>query len=1226
MKHYSKLWCTLLVCIISSISYAQIGDDGNGEAEEGPDYLAQMERSFSLPLAPEAAAFQKYGEIPANHYTGTPQIDIPIVSYKGLEMDIPIGLTYDASGIKVNQPSTPSGLGWNLIMGGAVSRVVNGLPDNTIGGLMHSALTRAQTEQYIENRTRFTSVEAAIEYYQYLDQVNKNAIDTHPDYFSVNAFGLNAHIVLDYRDNFRPKVLNNPRIKVQASSTGGYIGSWIITNEDGTKFYFEKTESVSSLGNDTGTTYNIAKNYIASWRLTRMISPNGLDTYEFYYQDYGSFTAPQFLHEAVTVTNTIKDFDFNYTGVDSYHTFQPISYNQEVFLSSIKHNSKTIVNLAYKKRYDRTYEIAGSGGIEATDVKSGIASISVLDPQTEEMLQKVVFEHSYFGLNANQTAESSDPDEIRLKLDALHYYGQEETYKNSYRFAYEQPEKVPSLKSKGQDYLGYNNGAAGNTDLYPELQLGNAHFTGAKREPNPLTARIGTLTEITYPTGGKTVFEYESHQSSSYKARPSETIATLTVRGDQGDGTGCLGNCRDKYGTPPKIVSRIIRIPSTGKYELDFSNPQSSSQFGVFLISRPSGEIAYEDFVGYGGNFDNHPAPVVWYKQSGGSELDRNVELPAGLYQLTIAVAGSPTVVSDPDIITDPNPVRATVGLKITKHYKTNVVTHKLHPGIRLKKRINYSENNQISTIKNYRYTETINSDYSSASNIYEPKLYSSSTSKSHDGETFVYTTTISRSSVARAGSGVHIGYKNVFEIDGEINIVPVVDNDPQGEGEDEGGNIPSLVELQGMKNGYTEYQFYGGKSGLVAVATAPYYNNFRADFKAGKSKEVLRYTTSGDTLSREQSIYRDYNIDAVPGMSVITVENTEQKYVAFRANEDGTISIEHLEPKWSCIGSLCALKPGRPLVCNRPEDYPDMNIVGCINKRYTSLNGRVNVASISSGHLIETRATSYYGDQQITTTTQYEYDPTVDYVLRNQTTQQGEGILQKMTYRYPKDIANGTNIPGGEFETEEVAGIQALIAANRVSTPIQTETYQDGARIGMQRSTYKQSYSKTVPYRVYTAKGEDPLEQRAEFSYNLEGRPVLQQQTDGTITKYVWGYGGRYIIAQIQGLVPLTSDTPREDPAGYAIELSNNDDDRTIGTIGKEGALREKLNELRAAHPVALVTTYTYDPFIGVTSITDPKGYTIYYEYDKHNRLLQVKDAAGKLVSENQYHYKTQE
>ncbi len=88
--------------------------------------------------------------------------------------------------------------------------------------------------------------------------------------------------------------------------------------------------------------------------------------------------------------------------------------------------------------------------------------------------------------------------------------------------------------------------------------------------------------------------------------------------------------------------------------------------------------------------------------------------------------------------------------------------------------------------------------------------------------------------------------------------------------------------------------------------------------------------------------------------------------------------------------------------------------------------------------------------------------------------------------------------------------------------------------------------------------------------------------------------------------------------------DKSNLDNDRTIGLVGNEGALRIALNNLRnlPALSDALVTTYTYDPLIGVTSITDPRGETIYYHYDDFNRLEYVLDQDGKVLSKNEYNY----
>ncbi|MEX0274997.1 MAG: RHS repeat domain-containing protein [Flavobacteriaceae bacterium] len=68
-------------------------------------------------------------------------------------------------------------------------------------------------------------------------------------------------------------------------------------------------------------------------------------------------------------------------------------------------------------------------------------------------------------------------------------------------------------------------------------------------------------------------------------------------------------------------------------------------------------------------------------------------------------------------------------------------------------------------------------------------------------------------------------------------------------------------------------------------------------------------------------------------------------------------------------------------------------------------------------------------------------------------------------------------------------------------------------------------------------------------------------------------------------------------------------------------------MEALRVALPAdALMTGYTYDPLIGVTSITDARGYTTYYEYDGFNRLKAIKDASGLLMEDYRYHYKNQQ
>uniref|UniRef100_UPI000552AF22 RHS repeat domain-containing protein n=1 Tax=Aquimarina pacifica TaxID=1296415 RepID=UPI000552AF22 len=116
------------------------------------------------------------------------------------------------------------------------------------------------------------------------------------------------------------------------------------------------------------------------------------------------------------------------------------------------------------------------------------------------------------------------------------------------------------------------------------------------------------------------------------------------------------------------------------------------------------------------------------------------------------------------------------------------------------------------------------------------------------------------------------------------------------------------------------------------------------------------------------------------------------------------------------------------------------------------------------------------------------------------------------------------------------------------------------------------------------------------------------------------WGYNEQYPIAEIVNASYEGISSSAQSLINAAKSLSNVDVNET-----SETALKNKLQELRedAYFDDSQITTYTYDPLLGVTSITDPRGKTVYYEYDDFQRLKTVKDTEGNLLSTNEYNYK---
>lgn len=136
---------------------------------------------------------------------------------------------------------------------------------------------------------------------------------------------------------------------------------------------------------------------------------------------------------------------------------------------------------------------------------------------------------------------------------------------------------------------------------------------------------------------------------------------------------------------------------------------------------------------------------------------------------------------------------------------------------------------------------------------------------------------------------------------------------------------------------------------------------------------------------------------------------------------------------------------------------------------------------------------------------------------------------------------------------------------------------------------------------------------------YDSQGHVLQYTDQSGIPTTIILGYNKSQPIAKIVGATYNYVNASTN--IGHLQDASDADID-----TASENTLISLLDDLRknAAFKDYQITTYTYDPLIGITSLTSPDGLREYYKYNLQNHKLEkVIDADGKTVEEYKYHYK---
>jgi len=271
---------------------------------------------------------------------------------------------------------------------------------------------------------------------------------------------------------------------------------------------------------------------------------------------------------------------------------------------------------------------------------------------------------------------------------------------------------------------------------------------------------------------------------------------------------------------------------------------------------------------------------------------------------------------------------------------------------------------------------------------------------------------------------------------------------------------------------------------------------------------------------------------------------------------------------------------------------------------------------------LKKTKSTQYYESEEVSNIKEYFYNYDKHYQTKYTQTINSKGETSFSEIIYPQDKVNPTIYEQKLDTLHQFFPLEVNTYRGYINQPNGVIALHPSMTLSKTKTEYIEPFIDiVVPERVKTAKGASSLEERITYhSYYSNGKVKEVSKADGTHIVYLWGYNNTLPIAKIENA------TFNDIPSNIYHEIWGTSNSEMSSTT--ENTLRAKLAKLRDVTESpnlsnALVTSYTYDPLIGVTSITDPRGQTIYYEYDIFKRLKQVKDVDGKILSHNEYHYK---
>lgn len=943
------------------------------------------------------------------------------------------------------------------------------------------------------------------------------------------------------------------------------VNGFVIVDEAGMIYTFNKKESLTAIGPSET---NI---YTSAWRLTKAETPDKKQAIDFLYTDAGNSQQTSYSFTQSLGSKYITQGECNLPILQPINDAFPIQSATVNIVDCAQLSQINFPNGSISLTYtnDRT---------DATGTAKGrLTTISIIKQPLNQIVRKYQLSQSYFSTGS------------RLRLDNVKALNYVDVPIEVYGFEYNNLTMAP-VGSFAQDKWGFNNGKTTNGGL---LQTESVIFNGtgytignANRSVDTVAMKAGMLTAVNWPTGGRSEFIYDAHQYYTGSTATTPTTISANVQGNMPSHTATTNFTFPGSAMQPRVLVDISRFNFAG----------GTGQPYVQLRDLTAGYNVY-----YRINTD------------AGTSLhtEQAISLQAGHNYAAEAFIFSS--VQEPQL---------TAQIRVTWNNYTGVAEVEKGGGLRVRSIKNYAKTGVLATTEYYEYDiATTLTPYHFIKQRYNDVRYRHGEIDCFNTACIYYPSDICRNynsgsvyAASRIG-GAPLMYNTVTKYELNLASAPngktVYEYDviqDQGIGIGSFSNVAQIL-VNDWKNGFLKSESYYRVSGSTYELVKKVENHY-SEIKADETYNLNvrnNFIVSGCALIYSAStVSTDLGFGAVPiktGVKKLarTIETTYdnlgnniQKIVDNQYNgvsHDLLTKTSTFDSKGTTISSTLKYPVDFTAAGNVFSKMITANIVSPVieRKRFAETGGSsVLLATVKNGYrdwkndglvlMPDTIKASTYSNPLIDKIIFTDYTDRRNPSAVNKALDLTKSYLYDHNFQYPiAEITNAglASVAYTGFEGDSKGGWTFS------GTPIEESLAPTGRNCYVLGSSISRTgLSATTTYIV---------------SYWLKsGTVTVNSAAAGTAIKTAngWSYYEHTVV---------------NPPSG------------TITVAGTSG----KIDELRL-YPASKVemTTFSFDPLVGVTAQCDINNTITYYEYDELQRLMLIRDEDRYITKKIAYNY----